>query len=149
MAKPRTNQKARRQLFEAQATELLLSLGAALEATNSNPWPQFTIDTMAGMLHISLHTDLWLCDKPYFQKGGVPWIAARFNDVARANQFTGIMGEHNRYSGKWNHHYWTNFSDPFIHGLDLFRNRLSAIVVKSSEEQPAAPRQKTEEMTPA
>ena len=115
----------RREQFEREAGRLLKSLGA-VEQRSSNPWPQYTLNTPAGELRLSIHTDLWLCDQPWFKGGGWPWVAGRFEDVKAATELT--RGESNPYSGKWNHHYWHNWADDFGPGLFLLQHRLLRVV---------------------
>ena len=115
----------RREQFEREAGELLKSLGA-IESKEREPWPCYFLTTLAGELRLSIHTSLWLCDKPWFQSGGFPWVAARFDDVRVAHTLT--HGESNPYSGKWNHHYWHNWTDSFRDGLELLENDLRRVL---------------------
>ena len=116
-----------RKRFEVEAVALLKSLNA-IELKSNNPWPVFGLATPAGNLRLSVHTDLWLCDKPWFSGGGMPWIAGRFDNVQVAFRLTGR--ESNPYSSKWNHHYWHNWTDSFKLGLKQLKRDLNRVQTK-------------------
>jgi hypothetical protein len=113
-----------REQFEREAGELLRSLGA-VQDKEREPWPCYFLNTPAGELRLSIHTDLWICDKPWFQGGGFPWVAGRFEDVKAARELT--HGESNPYSGKWNHHYWHGWKESFTRGLLLLEHALRSV----------------------
>jgi hypothetical protein len=117
----------RREQFGREAEALLQRLGAA-KGPPGDLWPVYILDTPAGELRLSIHTDLWLCDKSWFRGGGFPWIAGRFEDVKVARELT--HGESNPYFGKWNHHYWHGWTDDFGPGLSLLEHRLLRVVVE-------------------
>jgi hypothetical protein len=121
-AKPkRLKHFRRRQQFEADATSLLKHLGA-VEFPRDLPWPQFTLETSAGLLRISIHTGLGL-----FSDSSWPWIATRFDDVARAREILGADDKLNPWSGKWNRHYWRGWTDDFAPGLEWLERDLKRI----------------------
>jgi hypothetical protein len=115
----------RRELFERETEALLRGL-RAVKGPPGDIWPVYLLATPAGELRLSIHTDLWLCDKPWFTGGGWPWVAGRFEDVQAATELT--RGESNPYSGKWNHHYWHDWIDEFGPGLSLLEHRLLRVV---------------------
>ena len=83
--------KKQRQLFLSKVTALLLSLGAEQNGDN------FTLQTKAGRLtlHPSKNETI-----------GLGTVFTRFNDPQAARQLVDC----NRFSGKWNQHYfdaWT------------------------------------------
>jgi hypothetical protein len=82
--------KEDRQRFVRKATELLLSLGAKQDAGENY---RFTLQTKAGILR--LHPD-------ENQTSGPGTLFTRFDDPAAARQLVDC----NRFSGKWNRHYF-------------------------------------------
>jgi hypothetical protein len=115
----------RRQQFEREASALLESLGA-VKVECPDPWPVYSLATLAGPLRLSIHTDLWSINEPWSNSGGLPWIATRFEDVKAAHTLTGR--ESNPYSGKWNHHIWFDWTSDFGRGLESLRQRLLPIL---------------------
>ncbi len=79
--------KKQRQVFLAKAKELLLSLGATQKGDD------FTLQTKAGTL--TLHPDS-------NDTIGLGTVFARFKDPQKARE----MVDCNRFSGKWNAHYY-------------------------------------------
>ena len=121
------NHIKRRELFDREVRRLLLSLGAKQDPTRGVPWSCYILDTAAGPLDISVHTDLWLSKRSWATGGGAPWIATRFDNVKAAHALT--CGESNSYSGKWNHHLWSNWTDDFTSGLRLLEFNLRRILL--------------------
>jgi hypothetical protein len=83
--------KKRRDLFLAKAKELLIDLGADQEGDG------YILQTKAGRL--MLHPD-------DFDGEGVGTVFSRFDDPQTARQFVDC----NRFSGKWNHHYFNGWT---------------------------------------
>jgi hypothetical protein len=120
--------KKERAQFERDAESMLVKVGAKRRPC-SDPWPVYHLITTAGILTLSVHTDLWQVDLPYYQgKHSFPWIATRFENVEKAKQVT--HGESNPFSGKWNFHYWHGWQDDFTYGLKIVEQRLLAISAK-------------------
>jgi|ERR1035437_2731585 hypothetical protein len=70
----------RREVFESEA-EALLQRRHAVKGPPGDVWPVYLLATAAGELRLSIHTDLCLCEQPWFAGGGWPWVAGRFEDV--------------------------------------------------------------------
>jgi hypothetical protein len=116
----------RREEFDRQVCQLLTRLGARPDPMQNVPWSCYRLDTVAGPLSLSVHTELYLADKSWAHGGGCPWVAGRFDDVKAAHALT--LGESNPYSGKWNHHLWHNWPDSFRGGLELLEYQLRRVV---------------------
>ena len=83
-------QKKERQRFVKQAVQLLLSLGAKQDGSETY---RFTLQTKAGVLR--LHPD-------ENRTSGPGTVFTRFDDPQAARQIVDC----NKFSGKWNHHYF-------------------------------------------
>lgn len=117
--------KKQRQQFDDKVRELLTNLGAKSDPTWNVPWSCYVLDTRAGKLRLSVHTGLYMCDKPWFRGDSAPWVASRFDDVGPALD-AGL--DVNKFSGKWNHHLWRNWTDSFDQGLALLEHDLRKIL---------------------
>ncbi len=117
----------RRELFDRQVRRLLTKLGAKSDPTNNVPWSCYRLDTKAGPLRLSVHTELYLAGHSWARIGGAPWVAGRFDNVQAAVKLLG-RDEVNRFSGKWNHHVWNNWTDSFSGGLGLLEYDLRRIL---------------------
>ena len=116
----------RREQFEREAGALLKALGAVDDPQRENdPWPCYILETQAGKLSLSIHTDRWCCEKPWFSGTGSPWVAGRFQNVKAAHKLTG--GESNPYSGKFNQHLWNGWTENFTPGLFLLEHALLSL----------------------
>jgi hypothetical protein len=82
--------KKERQRFIRKVTELLLSLGAKQDGSEAY---RFTLQTKAGYLR--LHPD-------ENRTGGPGTLYTRFDDPQAARHIVDC----NRFSGRWNHHYF-------------------------------------------
>ena len=82
--------KKQRQQFAKRAVQLLLSLGTEQD---SSKLYEFTLQTKAGRLH--LHPD-------ENNTIGLGTVFTRFDDPQAARHLVDC----NRFSGKWNHHYF-------------------------------------------
>ncbi len=83
--------KKQRELFLAKAKKLLLDLGAKQEGD------EFILQTKAGRL--KLHPS-------EYEGEELGTVFARFDDPQAARQFVDC----NRFSGKWNHHYFDGWT---------------------------------------
>jgi hypothetical protein len=86
--------KSERQRFVKKATQLLLDLGAKQDGGEVYP---FTLQTKAGRL--LLHPDADQLD-------GLGTVFTCFDDPQAARQLVDC----NRFSGKWNHHYFDGWT---------------------------------------
>jgi hypothetical protein len=87
-------QAKERRRFVRKITRLLLSLGAKQDGDDNY---RFTLETKAGRLR--LHPDV-------DQREGPGTVFGRFDNPEAARQLVDC----NRFSGKWNHHYFSNWS---------------------------------------
>ena len=83
-----------RQRFVRKAVELLLSLGAK---ETVNGLYRFTMQTKAGSLHLTPEANTTI---------GLGTLFTRFNDLQAAQQLVNC----NKYSGKWNHHFFDGWT---------------------------------------
>lgn len=88
------SRKKQQQLFLAQAVKLLLDLGAKQDGGETY---RFTLETKAGRLR--LHPDA-------NQREGPGTVFTCFDEPALARDFVDC----NRFSGKWNFHYFDNWT---------------------------------------
>ena len=87
--------KKQRNIFLAQAVKLLLDLGA--QQDGGETLYRFTLQTKAGRLRLHPDAD---------QHEGPGTVYTCFDDVEAARQFVDC----NRFSGKWNHHYFDGWT---------------------------------------
>ena len=114
----------RRELFTKEVDTLLHRLGAKSDPTWNYPWPHYKIETEAGPLGLSVHNDLYMADKEWAKGGLAPWVSGRFENVKAARKVV----DSNPFTGKWNHHYWHNWTDDFQQGFDLLEYELRRII---------------------
>ena len=96
--------KRERQRFVKQATALLLALGAKQDGGEAYP---FTLETKAGRLRLHADVD---------QLNGLGTLFGCFDDPQAARQLVDC----NRFSGKWNHHYFGGWdAETAIYDLTL------------------------------
>src|ERR1017187_3859252 len=106
--------KKERAQFERDAESMLVRVGAGRQAC-SDPWPVYRLITTAGILTLSIHTDLWEVDLPYYQgTHSSPWIATRFENVEKAKQVT--HGESKPCNCNWNFFSFYGCNDNFASG---------------------------------
>jgi len=86
--------KKQRRLFLAQATKLLLDLGAQRDGGETY---EFTLPTKAGLLRLHPEED---------RLDGLGTVFACFDDLQAAQKLVNC----NRFSGKWNHHYFEGWA---------------------------------------
>lgn len=103
--------KKERQDFVKKVTQLLLELGAKPDGGEVYP---FTLQTKAGTL--TLHPDS-------NDKNGLGTVFARFDDPYAARQLVDC----NRFSGKWNFHYFDDWTvETAIYDLSV---RLKKVLI--------------------
>ena len=101
--------KKERQRFVKQAVQLLLTLGAKQDGSETY---RFTLQTKAGVLH--LHPD-------ESQTTGLGTLFTRFDNPQAARQIVDC----NRFSGKWNFHYFDGWDvETAITDLTFWLNKV-------------------------
>jgi hypothetical protein len=94
--------KTERQRFVKKVTQLLLELGAKQDGGEVYP---FTLQTRAGRLVLHPDGD---------QRIGLGTLYTCFDDPQAARQFVDC----NRFSGKWNHHFFDGWTvETALHDL--------------------------------
>jgi hypothetical protein len=86
--------KKQRRLFLAEATKLLLDLGARRDGGETY---EFTLPTKAGLLRLHPEED---------RLDGLGTVFACFDDPQAARELVSC----NKFSGKWNHHYFEDWT---------------------------------------
>ena len=103
--------KQERQQFITKVTQLLLDLGAKQDGGEVYP---LTLQTKAGRLLLHVDGD---------QRDGLGTIYACFDDPQAARQLVDC----NRFSGKWNHHFFDGWTvETALHDLSVQLRRVLA-----------------------
>lgn len=127
--------RKQRQAWQDAACELLKRVGAKRIPDNIPGQPTFTLETKAGPLMLGVCSHIDMCNMEVVWGPWHPWVWSRFENVPACVELLG-KDRVNRFSGKWNHHYWTQgWQLDYSWGLAQLERDLRSV---TSADQPVA-----------